>query len=121
MLSILKICHLVKRYKVIGTGKKMLVFKKIHLVTCIFSLYSISCILNTNLNSLPNNKILDWSKLIAFADKILDVVQMMFCVTDWVENIVGKGENAGNQHFLLFLQCFQKVSFPGSVKVRIVW
>ena len=22
------------------------------------------------------------------------------------ENIVGKGENAGNQHFLLFLQCF---------------
>ena len=23
-----------------------------------------------------------------------------------VENIVGKGENAGNQHFLLFLQCF---------------
>ena len=26
------------------------------------------------------------------------------------ENIVGKGENAGNQHFLLFLQCF--LSFP---------
>ena len=25
-----------------------------------------------------------------------------------VENIVGKGENAGNQHFLLFLQYFQK-------------
>ena len=23
-----------------------------------------------------------------------------------LENIVGKGENAGNQHFLLFLQCF---------------
>ena len=22
------------------------------------------------------------------------------------ENILGKGENAGNQHFLLFLQCF---------------
>ena len=22
------------------------------------------------------------------------------------ENIVGKGENAGNQHFLLFPQCF---------------
>ena len=27
------------------------------------------------------------------------------------ENIVRKGENAGNQHFLLFPQCFQKVSF----------
>ena len=23
-----------------------------------------------------------------------------------LENIVGKGENAGNQHFLLFSQCF---------------
>ena len=27
-----------------------------------------------------------------------------------VEHIVGKGENAGNQHFLLFPQCFQKVA-----------
>ena len=26
------------------------------------------------------------------------------------ENIVGKGENAGNQHFLLFPQCF--LPFP---------
>ena len=46
---------------------------------------------------------------------------MMICVTDWVENIVGKGENAGYQHFPLFLQCFQKTSFPGSLKVGIVW
>ena len=38
-----------------------------------------------------------------------------------VENIVGKGENAGYQHFLLFPQCFQKASFSGSLKVRIVW
>ena len=28
-----------------------------------------------------------------------------------VENILGKGENAGYQHFLLFPQCFQKASF----------
>ena len=27
-----------------------------------------------------------------------------------VENIVGKGENAGYQYFLLFPQCFQKAS-----------
>ena len=33
-----------------------------------------------------------------------------------VENIVGKGENAGYQHFLLFPQCFQKASFSGSLK-----
>ena len=27
---------------------------------------------------------------------------------DREENIVGEGENAGNQHFLLLPQCFQK-------------
>ena len=41
---------------------------------------------------------------------------MMICITDWAENIVGKGENAGCQHFLLFQQCFQKAPFPGSLK-----
>ena len=35
----------------------------------------------------------------------------MISVFDRVENIVEKGENAGYQHFLLFLQCFQKASF----------
>ena len=33
-----------------------------------------------------------------------------------VENIVGQGENAGYQHFLLFPQCFQKPSFSGLLK-----
>ena len=39
------------------------------------------------------------------------------------ENIVGKGEKAGFQHFLLFLQYFLKASFifsAGLLKVRIV-
>ena len=45
---------------------------------------------------------------------------MMICVTDWVENIVGKGENAGYQHSLLFPQCFQKASLQESLKVGIV-
>ena len=35
---------------------------------------------------------------------------MMIVVFDRVENIVGKEENAGYQHFLLFPQCFQKSS-----------
>ena len=30
----------------------------------------------------------------------------------WIENIVGKGENAVNQHFLFFSQSFQKASSP---------
>ena len=55
----------------------------------------------------------------AFADKILNVVQMMICSTDGVENIVGKGENAGYQHFLLLPQCFQKVSILRLLKVGL--
>ena len=73
------------------------------------------------LNSLPNDKIWDQSNLKAFADNILNVVQMMICGTDGLENIVGKGENAGYQHFLLFSLCSQKASFQGPLKMGIVW
>ena len=31
-------------------------------------------------------------------------------LSDWVENIVGKGEIARQEQFLLFPQCFQKLS-----------
>ena len=34
---------------------------------------------------------------------------------------MGKGENAGFQHFLLFPQCFHKAFFSGSLKVVIAW
>ena len=46
---------------------------------------------------------------------------MKISVFDRVENIVGKGENAVYQHFLLFPSCFQKVSLTGSRKVGIAW
>ena len=36
------------------------------------------------------------------------------------ENIIGKGENTGYQYFLLFQQCFQKVSHTGMLKEVIV-
>ena len=36
------------------------------------------------------------------------------------EDIVGKGENAGDQHFLLFPQSFQMASFSRSSKAEIV-
>ena len=38
----------------------------------------------------------------------LNMIQMMKLIFDSAENIVGKGENAGYQHFLLFPQCFHK-------------
>ena len=72
-------------------------------------------------NSLPNDTFLDWSKLKAFADDKINVTQNLKFVLEREENIVGKGENAGYQHFLLFPQCFQKVSILGSLKVGIVW
>ena len=76
---------------------------------------------NISFNSLPNDKILDWSKLKAFADDTINVTQKFKFVLGRVENIVGKGENAAHCHFLLFPQCFQKTTFSGSLKVGIVW
>ena len=46
---------------------------------------------------------------------------MIISVFDTVENNVGKGENAGYQHFLLFPQCFDKASVPDTSKGVIVW
>ena len=67
---------------------------------------------NRDLNSLQNDKFLYWSKLKAFADDKKNVTEKLKFVLGQVENIVGKGENAGNQHFLLFPQCFQQSCFP---------
>ena len=71
-------------------------------------------------NSLPNDKILTLTKFKAFADDKIMVNQKLKLL-EKVENIVGKGENAGYQHFLLFPQCFLKLSFPEVLKVGIVW
>ena len=56
-------------------------------------------------NSLPNDKILAWSKLKAVADDKIDI--KMISLLERVENIVGKGENTGYKHFLLFHSVFQ--------------
>ena len=57
-------------------------------------------------------------KLKGFVDVKLHVAKMMIAVFDRGENIVGKGENAGYQHFLLFPQCFPKPTSLGVVKSR---
>ena len=43
----------------------------------------------------------------------------MVSLFDSIENILGNGENAGYQHFLLFLKCFQKFNLSGSIKEGI--
>ena len=76
---------------------------------------------NEAFNPLPNDKILHWSELKAFADNKMKVTESLKFDWERVENIVGKGENASYQHFLLFSQCFVKASFSGSLKVGTVW
>ena len=56
-------------------------------------------------------KFLDLSKLKVFADDMINVAVKMISLSDSVENIAGKGENAGYQHSLLFPLCFQKPFF----------
>ena len=68
------------------------------------------------LNSLPDSKILDWSKLKEFADNKMNVTNIMKFVLGRVKNILGKGENAAYQHFLLLPKCFQKLPFSVSSK-----
>ena len=72
----------------------------------------------TLFNSLPSDKILDWSKLKAFADDKLNVNEKLNFGLGRVESIVGKGENAGYLHFPTL---FSKAVFLGSLKVGIVW
>ena len=54
------------------------------------------------LNSLPDDKILDLSNLKDFEDEKIILISIMNFVMESVENIVGKRQNAGCQHFLLY-------------------
>ena len=73
---------------------------------------------NNSINSLPNNKILDLTKLNAFAENKINVTEKLKFVLRRVENIVGQGENAGYQHFLLFPTVFSKAFLYRVVKSR---
>ena len=72
------------------------------------------------LNPLPDDKILDRSKLKQSADSNFKFDENRK-FSEWVENTVGKGEIAHYEQFLLFPQCFQKACFPGASKGVIVW
>ena len=62
-----------------------------------------------------------WYKLKTVADDKINENQKHEFFMGWIENIAGKGGNAGYQHFLLFLQCIQKAVSSGLLKVGIVW
>ena len=71
-------------------------------------------------NSLSDVEILDWSKLNAFAENKVTVTEQNLNLFWDGLKAVGKGENAGNKHFLPFLRCFQNACFKGWLKVGIV-
>ena len=73
------------------------------------------------INSLPDDKILDRSKLKQSADDNSKFHEKRRKLSKRVENTVGKGEIACYVQFLLFPQCFQKACFPGASKGVIVW
>ena len=63
---------------------------------------------NTGFNSLPNEKILDWSKLKAFADDKINMSEKLNFLEGKVENIAGKRRKC---IFSFSPQCFQKPFF----------
>ena len=65
-------------------------------------------------NPLPDNKVLDWSKLKQSADNNFEFDVNSRKFSKLVKNTVGKGEIAHYKQFLLFPQCFQELSHYGN-------
>ena len=59
-------------------------------------------------------QILDFSKVKEFADDNFKFDEDSRTFSKQVENIVGKGEIAHYEQFLLFPQCFQRISNAGT-------
>ena len=88
---------------------------------CILYVLLLTVIKMDNLwfNSLPKRQYFGLAK--AFIDDKIYVAKKMKFVLERVENIMGKGEQAGYQHVLLFPKYFQKALSSGSLKVGVVW
>ena len=68
-----------------------------------------STLSKTEINALLNDKILDVTKLKTFTNEKLNVTKLRISLFGRVENITGKGEYAGYQHFLVLPQYFPRV------------
>ena len=58
------------------------------------------------INPEPNNTVLDWSKLNAYADDKTNTTEISKFILGRIENIVGKRENAGHHIFSFSLRVF---------------
>ena len=71
---------------------------------------TISLLVKKKIKPLPRKKIVEVTKLKASADDKLNV-KITIYFFDRKENTVGKGENAGYQHFFLCPHSFPKASY----------
>ena len=72
-------------------------------------------------NSLPNKENLEWSKLKAFANDIINFLEMIITLFYRVEDIVGKGEMLVASIFSFSHNVLKGLFYPGSLKVGFVW
>ena len=70
-------------------------------------------------NPFPHNKILDLTKLKAFADDKLNVTKMVISVFDRVENMVGRGEIACTRNFSFSHNVFKRLLSQRRQKVSL--
>ena len=69
-------------------------------------------------NSLPSDKVLNWSKLKALADDKINLTEKLKFGLGRVQKIVGKEENAGYKHSLISPTMFSKGFLCRVVKSR---
>ena len=72
-----------------------------------------------SVNPFPHDKILDQTKLKAFADDKLNVTKMIISVFGTVENIVGKGEIAFTSSFSFSHNVFERLLSQTRQKVSL--
>ena len=76
-------------------------------------IFKANSVLKSKVNSLPMDKIVNLSKLKAFADNKINMTKELEFVLGREENIVGKEENSGYQHFPTM---FSKAFFSRGVR-----
>ena len=115
MIAIFSIATLFPYNTTICPNKTGRIFEEHDLRKTMFVIWlTVNYVVGTVEEACTGQQILTLSKMKAFADDNFTVAKMVQFFSNRVENTVGKGENAGYQHFLLFLQCFQKASFVQS-------
>ena len=103
-----------KEQKTLWEKEKLLATSNFSFSQCVFKRLVLQThknkgLFGKGLNLYQTTTFLDMTKLKAFADQKLNVAEITISLFDRVENTVGKGKNAGYQHFIRFPQCFQSV------------